>query len=136
MAISNLVAFFIILTTAATVRVSAAANEIKTAAMLPKLSSLWQGATLFCCLRRESSNRNACDPCTGWLSGLRGVELFKWRASLESKPSRARKFYYVIAAATILGLCLNLFGFNPIRALFLSHCLMAWSLYPSCSYSC
>jgi Mn2+/Fe2+ NRAMP family transporter len=47
-------------------------------------------------------------------------EIFKWRASLESKPSQARKFYYVIALATILGVCLNLFGFNPIRALFLS----------------
>ena len=47
-------------------------------------------------------------------------ETFGWHASLESKPRDARKFYYVIAFATILGVCLNLLGFDPIRALFWS----------------
>jgi hypothetical protein len=38
---------------------------------------------------------------------------------LESKPRHARKFYYyVLSAATILGVCLNFVGMNPIRALF------------------
>jgi Mn2+/Fe2+ NRAMP family transporter len=47
-------------------------------------------------------------------------ELLGWRASLESKPRHARKFYYVLSAATILGVCLNFLGMDPIRALFLS----------------
>jgi len=47
-------------------------------------------------------------------------ETFGWHASLESKPRNARKFYYAITFATILGVCLNLLGFDPIRALFWS----------------
>ena len=41
-------------------------------------------------------------------------ELFGWRASLESKPRNARKFYYVLSGATILGVCLNFVGIDPI----------------------
>jgi Mn2+/Fe2+ NRAMP family transporter len=47
-------------------------------------------------------------------------ELFGCQASLESKPRNARKFYYVLSGATILGVCLNFVGIDPIRALFLS----------------
>ena len=47
-------------------------------------------------------------------------ETFGWRASLESKPHRARKFYTVIAVSTVLGVALTLIGLDPIRALFLS----------------
>lgn len=45
-------------------------------------------------------------------------ETFGCHASLESKPRNTRKFYYLITFATILGVCLNLLGFDPIRALF------------------
>jgi len=120
MAMSNLVAFFIILTTAATVRVSGAANEIKTAADAAKLSNLWLGTTLSAFCGGDRGTGMLAIPILAGSAAYAVSELFRWRASLESKPSRARKFYYVIAAATILGLGLNLFGFNPIRALFLS----------------
>jgi len=49
-------------------------------------------------------NRNARDP--GFWAGSAAYavcETFGWHASLESKPRNARKFYYVIAFATILG---------------------------------
>ena len=49
-----------------------------------------------------------------------GSELFGWRASLDNKPCNARKFYCVLSGATILGVCLNFVGIDPIRALFLS----------------
>ena len=121
MAISNLVAFFIILTTAATVRVSAAANEIKTAADAAKALEPLAGRYAFLLFAAGIVGTGMLAiPVLAGSAAYAVSELFKWRASLESKPSRARKFYYVIAAATILGLCLNLFGFNPIRALFLS----------------
>src|SRR5262249_45958604 len=48
------------------------------------------------------------------------AEAFRWRASLESKPARAPKFYFVIAAATTFGLALNFLGLDPIRALYWS----------------
>ena len=47
-------------------------------------------------------------------------ETFRWKASLESTPGRAPKFYSVIAASTIIGLSLNFLGMNPIRALYWS----------------
>jgi Mn2+/Fe2+ NRAMP family transporter len=39
---------------------------------------------------------------------------------LESRPSEARRFYGVLAVATLVGLALNFVGINPIRALFWS----------------
>jgi len=45
-------------------------------------------------------------------------ETFHWKCSLEAKPGQAKEFYAVLTAATIGGLLLNLFGVNPIDALF------------------
>ena len=47
-------------------------------------------------------------------------ETFGWRASLECKPREAPQFYAVLAAATVLGLGLNFFRLDPIRALYWS----------------
>jgi Mn2+/Fe2+ NRAMP family transporter len=48
------------------------------------------------------------------------AEAFRWRASLESRPRQAPRFYAVLAAATIIGIALNFLGMNPIRALYWS----------------
>jgi len=45
-------------------------------------------------------------------------EAFGWRAGLDQKPRRAKKFYAVIAAATLIGVAIDLLGINPISALF------------------
>lgn len=44
-------------------------------------------------------------------------EAFKWRTGLDHKPYRARRFYAVIAAATVIGTALNFIGVAPIKAL-------------------
>lgn len=44
-------------------------------------------------------------------------EALGWPVGLERKPSKAIGFYVVIALATLIGLLLNFFGINPIRAL-------------------
>jgi Mn2+/Fe2+ NRAMP family transporter len=48
------------------------------------------------------------------------AETFRWRASLESKPRQAPKFYIGLVAATIIGISLNFLSMDPIRALFWS----------------
>jgi len=48
------------------------------------------------------------------------AEIFKWRAGLDLKPSRARRFYLVLAGAIACGMVLDVFNTNPIRILFLS----------------
>jgi Mn2+/Fe2+ NRAMP family transporter len=43
-----------------------------------------------------------------------------WKSSLDNKPREAVGFYSVIAAATLLGIGIDLTGFDPIKALFWS----------------
>jgi Mn2+/Fe2+ NRAMP family transporter len=45
-------------------------------------------------------------------------EGFGWRSGLDVKPGRAKQFYGVIAAATLIGMLINFVGINPIDALF------------------
>jgi NRAMP (natural resistance-associated macrophage protein)-like metal ion transporter len=47
-------------------------------------------------------------------------EAFDWKYGLDRPPARARQFYLVIAIATIIGVVLNLEGANPIQALVLT----------------
>ncbi len=44
-------------------------------------------------------------------------EAFKWKEGLNLKFKKAHGFYGVIIAATIIGLFINLLGFNPMNAL-------------------
>ena len=121
MALSNIVAFFIILTTAATLHASNAGLRIQTAADAAKALRPLAGrfAELLFALGIIGTGMLAV-PVLAGSAAYAVSELFGWRASLESKPRHARKFYYVLSAATILGVCLNFAGMNPIRALFLS----------------
>jgi Mn2+/Fe2+ NRAMP family transporter len=48
------------------------------------------------------------------------TELFGLQGSLDAKPSKARFFYAVIAAATFAGASFDLLGINPIKALYWS----------------
>jgi NRAMP (natural resistance-associated macrophage protein)-like metal ion transporter len=121
MAFSNVVAFFIILTTAATLHASGAGIRIQTAADAAKALQPLAGhfAFLLFALGIVGTGMLAV-PVLAGSAAYAVSEIFGWRASLESKPRTARKFYYVLSAVTILGVCLNFLGIDPIRALFLS----------------
>lgn len=45
-------------------------------------------------------------------------ETFDWAEGLGEKPRRAKGFYAVIAASTLVGMLVNFLGINPISALF------------------
>ncbi len=115
---SNLIMFFIILTTAATLHAHGK-NHISTA--------------------REAAE--ALRPLAGngayWLftlgligTGMLGVpvlvgscayaisEAAPWRGSLERKPRTAPKFYAVVAVAMVIGLALNYVGLDAVKMLF------------------
>lgn len=47
-------------------------------------------------------------------------EVFGWNEGLDRRPRDARAFYLTIAAATLLGACLNFTPLDPIRALYWS----------------
>ncbi|HEY2582480.1 MAG TPA: divalent metal cation transporter, partial [Mucilaginibacter sp.] len=45
------------------------------------------------------------------------AEAFNWEASLNLKFKKARGFYFIIIAATVIGLLLNFIGIDPVKAL-------------------
>ena len=48
------------------------------------------------------------------------AELMKWREGLEMKFSQAKGFYWIIIISVFLGLLMNFFKINPIKALYYS----------------
>lgn len=121
MALSNIIAFFIILTAAVTIHASGSANGIQTAADAAKALQPVAGkfAFLLFAIGIIGTGLLAIPVLAG--SAAYGVaEAFRWRASLESKPSLAPRFYSVIAGATVIALGLNFVGLDPIRALYWS----------------
>ena len=120
MAFSNLVAFFIILTTATTLHASGG-RGIQTSAEAAKALQPLAGnlAFLLFALGIIGTGLLAI-PILAGSAAYAVAETFRWRASLESEPRQAPKFYMVLAAATIIGISLNFFGMDPIRALFWS----------------
>jgi NRAMP (natural resistance-associated macrophage protein)-like metal ion transporter len=121
MGFSNLVAYFIILTTAATLHASGTATMIQSPADAAKALEPLAGksAFLFFALGIVGTGMLAV-PVLAGSAAYAVAELFHWRASLEQKPGQAPKFYGVLAIATIAGVGLNFFGIDPIRALFWS----------------
>jgi len=121
MGFSNLVAFFIILTTAVTLHVASAGKAIETAAEAAKALQPLAGhfAFLLFALGIIGTGLLAI-PVLAGSAAYAVAEASRWRASLECRPRQAPKFYAVLAAATIIGIALNFLGMNPIRALYWS----------------
>jgi Mn2+/Fe2+ NRAMP family transporter len=53
---------------------------------------------------------------------------FRWRNSLELKPSAARRFYGIIVASTLAGVAFSFVPIDPIKALY-------WSAVINCVIS-
>jgi NRAMP (natural resistance-associated macrophage protein)-like metal ion transporter len=121
MGFSNLVAFFVILTTAATLYSSGGGKGIQTSADAAKALQPIAGhfAFLLFAFGIIGTGFLAIPVLAGSAAYAVG-ETFQWRSSLESKPQHAPKFYLFLTAATVGGIALNFFGLDPIRALFWS----------------
>jgi NRAMP (natural resistance-associated macrophage protein)-like metal ion transporter len=118
MALSNVVAFFIILTTGATLHAHGL-HDVSTAAQaaeaLAPLAGRWAEALFACGI--IGTGMLAIPVLAGSAAYAMG-ESFKWPASLAKKPGQAVEFYTTIAVATAAGIGLSLLRINPIRALF------------------
>lgn len=117
MGFSNLIAFFIMLTTAATLHKNGIIN-IQTAAQAAE--ALRPLAGRFCFLLFSlgiiGSGLLAIPVLAG--SAAYGVsEAMGWRTGLEKKAKEAKGFYGVISVATGIGLTLTFLHINPIQAL-------------------
>jgi len=118
MALSNIVAFFIILTTAATLHAHAE-RDVSTAAQaaraLTPLAGRWAGGLFACGIIGTGM---LAVPVLAGSAAYAIAEARKWPVSLERKPQRATRFYLAIAAASLAGIGLNFLQINPIRALY------------------
>jgi NRAMP (natural resistance-associated macrophage protein)-like metal ion transporter len=120
MAFSNLVAFFIILTTAVTLHAHGV-TDIQTSAQAAQALKPVAGpfAFLLFSLGLVGAGLLAV-PVLAGSAGYAVGEIFGWRCGLEKKPHEAPAFYGVIAAAILLGLIVDYVGLDPIKALFWS----------------
>ena len=117
---SNLVMFFIILATGATLHASGR-SEIESArqaaeALRPLAGD---GAYLLFAVGLIGTGLLAVPVLAGSAS-FAIAEVFGWRSGLDLTPRHGRRFYLVFAGAVAAGMALNLVGTNPIRMLFLS----------------
>lgn len=121
MAVSNLVAFFIILTTAATLHVSGQGGSVRSAADAAKALEPLAGSLAFLIFALGIIGTGLLAiPVLAGSSAYAVAEMLHWKASLESKPRNAKQFYAVISVATLTGVMLNFFKIDPIKALFLT----------------
>ena len=120
MLFSNLIMYFIILTTAATLHAHGQTTietaEEAASALLPLAGA---GAYWLFSLGLIGAGMLGV-PVLAGSSAYAISEAAQWRESLGEKPSLAREFYIVIVAGLLLGLGLDYAGFNAVSMLFWS----------------
>lgn len=114
---SNLVMYFIILTTG-TVLFKDGVNEITTVEQAAKALEPLAGklSYLLFSLGVIGTGLLAVPVLTGCLSYMLS-ETFNWKSGLDKKFYEAKPFYAVIIISLLIGLAMNLLGMNPIKAL-------------------
>jgi len=127
---SNVVMYFIILSTASTL-FKAGKSEINTAAEAAEALKPLAGdaaAALFALGVIGVGFLAVPVMTTGAAYDL--CQVVGWKHSLHAKPSEAKKFYAVIAGFTVLAMGMNFLGFNPMRALVFSGVVQGFSTPP------
>lgn len=115
---SNVVMYFIILATAATL-FKAGKTDIKSATDAAEALRPLAGpaATLLLAIGLIGAGMLAVPILTGSAAYALSQAL-GWRFGLDRKPATAKQFYAVIAVSTLAGVAINFVGINPIDALF------------------
>ncbi len=118
MLLSNLVMYFIILTTAATLFKSGKTDVQSATDAAEALRPLAGDAARFLLAIGLIGAGVLAVPVLTGSAAYAVSEAFGWKYGLDEKPYRAKQFYAVIVAATIIGMLINFLGVNPITALF------------------
>jgi len=118
MGFSNLVAFCIILGTAATLNV-AGITDIRTSAQAAEALRPLAGEFSFLLFSLGIIGTGLIAvPVLAGSAAYAVAETFEWKRGLDLKLLEAREFYTLIALATLGGVALGFLGVDPIRALF------------------
>jgi NRAMP (natural resistance-associated macrophage protein)-like metal ion transporter len=117
---SNLVMFFVMLATGATLH-AAGRSEIESAQQAAEaLRPLAGDGAYFLFALGLLGTGLLAVPVLAGSASFAIAELLRWRAGLDLSPRRGRRFYLIFAGIVAAGMALDLIGMNPIRMLFLS----------------
>jgi NRAMP (natural resistance-associated macrophage protein)-like metal ion transporter len=120
MGLSNLVAFFIIVTTAATLHahgvIDVQTSEQAAEALRPIAGNF---AFVIFALGILGTGLLAV-PVLAGSSAYALAEAMQWEAGLSRSPNEARQFYATIVGGTVIGVGINFINIDPIKALFWS----------------
>jgi NRAMP (natural resistance-associated macrophage protein)-like metal ion transporter len=120
MAFSNIIAFFIILDTAAVLHAHGI-TDIQTGAQAAEALRPLAGELAFLLFSIGIIGTGLIAiPVLAGSSAYALAEALELPIGLERKLHRAKGFYGILAVATLLGVALNFIGLNPIKALFWS----------------
>jgi NRAMP (natural resistance-associated macrophage protein)-like metal ion transporter len=120
MAASNAVAFFIMLTTAATLHTKGH-EHIETAVQAAQALEPLAGRFAYILFATGIIVTGLLAlPVLAGAAAYAVGEAMNWRVGLEMKPARATKFYATLGVATLVGLVLNFIHFDPIKSLFIA----------------
>ena len=120
MAFSNIVAFCIMLATAATLNASGVTDIQTSAQAAEALRPLAGDFTFLLFALGIIGTGLIAVPVLAGSAAYAVTESFEWRRGLDFKLLEAREFYAIIALATLGGVALDFSPIDPIRALFWS----------------
>jgi NRAMP (natural resistance-associated macrophage protein)-like metal ion transporter len=117
---SNLVMYFIILTTAATLHAHGHTN-IETAQQAAEALKPLAGNGAYWLFTLGLIGTGMLGvPVLAGAAAYAVAEAKEWQGTLSARPRLAKKFYAIVASAMILGLSLDYAGFNAVKMLFWS----------------
>jgi Mn2+/Fe2+ NRAMP family transporter len=120
MGFSNLVAFFIMLTTAVTLNANGI-SDIQTSSQAAEALRPLAGDFAFYLFSAGLIGTGMLAiPVLAGSAAYAVAETFQWRSGLALKPVEGRGFYGIIAAATLIGVAINFMPIDSIKALFWS----------------
>jgi NRAMP (natural resistance-associated macrophage protein)-like metal ion transporter len=120
MGFSNLIAFFIMLTTAVTLHAHGV-HDIQTSAQAASALRPIAGDSAFLLFTLGIVGTGLLAiPVLAGSAAYAMAGTFRWKNSLELPPSRAKGFYSIIALSTFLGIGISFLPIDPIKALFWS----------------
>jgi Mn2+/Fe2+ NRAMP family transporter len=117
MGFSNLIAFFIILSTAATLHAAGPANIQTSAQAAEALRPLGGQVTFLLFSLGIIGTGMLAVPVLAGSAAYAVSESFDWQSGLDRKLHEAVEFYSIVAVATVGGVILNFTHLDPMRAL-------------------
>jgi len=118
MGFSNLIAFFVMLTAAATLHAHGV-TDIQSSAQAAEALRPIAGKFAFVLFSMGIVGTGLLAvPVLAGSAAFAVAESFRWRRGLDLPPLRGARFYGVIAAATLLGVAVGFTRLDPIKALF------------------